>query len=58
LALAGVMGGSESAVSDNTQDIFLECAFFNPSFMMGKARHYDANVPASITVFLLLHLRL
>ncbi len=28
LAFAGVMGGSDSAVTDNTQNIFLECAFF------------------------------
>ncbi len=47
LALAGVMGGSESAVSDSTQDIFLECAFFNPSFMMGKARHYGLHTDSS-----------
>ncbi len=47
LALAGVMGGSESAVSDSTSDIFLECAFFNPSFMMGKARHYGLHTDSS-----------
>ncbi|MCK5356050.1 MAG: phenylalanine--tRNA ligase subunit beta [Methyloprofundus sp.] len=47
LALAGVMGGSESAVSDSTNDIFLECAFFNPSFMMGKARHYGLHTDSS-----------
>jgi len=47
LALAGVMGGSETAVSDATQDIFLECAFFNPSFMMGKARHYGLHTDSS-----------
>ncbi|NOR81045.1 MAG: phenylalanine--tRNA ligase subunit beta, partial [Methyloprofundus sp.] len=47
LALAGVMGGSESAVSDTTNDIFLECAFFNPSFMMGKARHYGLHTDSS-----------
>ena len=47
LALAGVMGGSESAVSDSTQDIFLECAFFNPGFMMGKARHYGLHTDSS-----------
>lgn len=47
LALAGVMGGSESAVSDSTKDIFLECAFFNPSFMMGKARHYGLHTDSS-----------
>lgn len=47
LALAGVMGGSESAVSDSTKDIFLECAFFNPSFVMGKARHYGLHTDSS-----------
>jgi len=47
LALAGVMGGSESAVSDSTKDIFLECAFFSPSFMMGKARHYGLHTDSS-----------
>ncbi len=47
LALAGVMGGSETAVSDTTEDIFLECAFFNPSFMMGKARHYGLHTDSS-----------
>ena len=47
LALAGIMGGSESAVSDSTADIFLECAFFSPSFMMGKARHYGLHTDSS-----------
>ncbi|OYV16862.1 MAG: phenylalanyl-tRNA synthetase beta chain [Methylococcaceae bacterium NSP1-2] len=44
LALAGVMGGSESAVSDSTQDVFLECAFFTPQTIAGKARlHTDSS---------------
>ncbi len=47
LALAGIMGGSESAVSDSTTTIFLECAFFNPGFMMGKARHYGLHTDSS-----------
>ena len=47
LALAGIMGGSESAVSDATTDIFLECAFFSPSFMMGKSRHYGLHTDSS-----------
>ena len=47
LALAGIMGGSESAVSDTTTDIFLECAFFSPSFMMGKSRHYGLHTDSS-----------
>ncbi|MDC9729652.1 MAG: phenylalanine--tRNA ligase subunit beta [Methyloprofundus sp.] len=47
LALAGVMGGKDSAVADETQDIFLECAFFAPLFMMGKARHYGLHTDSS-----------
>jgi phenylalanyl-tRNA synthetase beta chain len=47
LALAGVMGGKSSAVSEATQDIFLECAFFAPLFMMGKARHYGLHTDSS-----------
>jgi len=47
LALAGVMGGSESAVSDDTQDVFLECAFFNPRSIAGKARNYGLHTDSS-----------
>jgi phenylalanyl-tRNA synthetase beta chain len=38
VALAGVMGGAESAVDDATADIFLESAFFAPSVIVGKSR--------------------
>lgn len=47
LALAGVMGGSESAVSDTTQNIFLECAFFTPQTIAGKARQYGLHTDSS-----------
>ena len=47
LALAGVMGGSGSAVSDETRDIFLECAFFTPATMMGKARRFGLHTDSS-----------
>ena len=47
LAFAGVMGGSKSAVSDSTQDIFLECAFFNPLNIAGKARKYGLHTDSS-----------
>jgi phenylalanyl-tRNA synthetase beta chain len=47
LALAGVMGGSESAVDDETQDIFLECAFFTPLSIAGKARNYGLHTDSS-----------
>ena len=38
VALAGVMGGTDSAVDDATTDIFLESAFFVPSVIVGKSR--------------------
>ncbi|MDO9241866.1 MAG: phenylalanine--tRNA ligase subunit beta, partial [Methylicorpusculum sp.] len=47
LALAGIMGGSSSAVNDETQDVFLECAFFTPDKMMGKARKYGLHTDSS-----------
>jgi len=38
LALAGIMGGSDSAVSDVTGDVILESAFFEPDVVAGKSR--------------------
>lgn len=38
LALAGIMGGAYSAVNDDTQDILLEAAYFDPAVIAGKAR--------------------
>lgn len=40
LAIAGVMGGLDSAVTATTQDIFLESAFFSPRTLAGCARRY------------------
>ncbi|WP_445370836.1 phenylalanine--tRNA ligase subunit beta [Methylomonas sp. HW2-6] len=47
LALAGVMGGKESAVFAETRDIFLECAFFNPISVAGKARQFGLHTDSS-----------
>lgn len=47
IALAGIMGGAESAVNDATQDIFLESAFFAPAALAGKARHYGLHTDSS-----------
>ncbi|MDD2769997.1 MAG: phenylalanine--tRNA ligase subunit beta, partial [Methylococcus sp.] len=47
LALAGIMGGEESAVSEATTDIFLECAFFSPPLIMGKARRFGLATDSS-----------
>lgn len=38
LAIAGVMGGLDSACSATTQNIMLEAAWFNPVTIAGKAR--------------------
>ncbi|MBV2234405.1 MAG: phenylalanine--tRNA ligase subunit beta [Sterolibacterium sp.] len=38
LALAGIMGGEDSGVTDRTTEIFLESAFFTPAAIAGKAR--------------------
>ena len=47
LALAGVMGGEASAVSAKTTSIFLECAFFAPLALAGKARAHGLHTDSS-----------
>ncbi len=37
LALAGIMGGMDSGVTEGTVDIFLESAFFSPHIISGKS---------------------
>ncbi len=47
LALAGVMGGLESAVELETTDIFLESAYFDPLTIAGKARKFGLHTESS-----------
>ena len=47
LALAGIMGGEASAVSDSTRNIYLESAYFVPEKIMGKARSYGLHTDSS-----------
>ena len=47
LALAGIMGGEHSGVADDTFDVLLESAWFNPLAIVGKARHYGLHTDAS-----------
>lgn len=39
-AIAGVMGGKDSAVTDKSADIIIESAFFIPEIIMGKSKQY------------------
>ncbi|WP_249976727.1 phenylalanine--tRNA ligase subunit beta [Vreelandella olivaria] len=47
LAMAGIMGGENSGVSETTQTIFLESAYFTPLAVAGKARSYGLHTDAS-----------
>lgn len=47
LAVAGITGGEASAVSASTTDIVLECAFFEPLSVVGKAREYGLHTDSS-----------
>jgi phenylalanyl-tRNA synthetase beta chain len=47
IAFAGVMGGMPSSVTNNTQTIFLESAFFDPIVIAGKARAYNLSTDSS-----------
>ncbi|MCW9014274.1 MAG: phenylalanine--tRNA ligase subunit beta [Gammaproteobacteria bacterium] len=47
LALAGIMGGEGSGVGDETRNLFLECAFFNPLAIAGKAREFGLHTDSS-----------
>jgi phenylalanyl-tRNA synthetase beta chain len=38
LALAGIMGGEESGVTETTTDVILEAAYFTPSFIRRSSR--------------------
>ncbi|MBI5460582.1 MAG: phenylalanine--tRNA ligase subunit beta [Gammaproteobacteria bacterium] len=47
LAIAGVMGGDETGVGETTRDLFLECAFFAPDVLAGRARRYGLQTDSS-----------
>lgn len=47
VAMAGIMGGLATSVTDSTKHVFLECAFFAPLSVAGKARSYGMHTDAS-----------
>jgi phenylalanyl-tRNA synthetase beta chain len=47
VAIAGIMGGLESGVTESTRDILFESAFFNPATIMGKARRFGMHTDSS-----------
>jgi len=47
LALAGIMGGENSGVNDQTCSIFLESAYFAQEAIAGKARGYGLHTDSS-----------
>ncbi|PUE47418.1 phenylalanine--tRNA ligase subunit beta [Limnohabitans sp. 2KL-1] len=40
-SLAGIMGGDATAVSDDTQNIYIEAAFWWPTAIAGRSRRYN-----------------
>ena len=47
IALAGIMGGQGSRVTDDTVDVFLEAAHFAPAAIIGRARRLGMHTDAS-----------
>ena len=47
VALAGVMGGHDTRVTDATRDVFLEAAHFAPAAIIGRARKLGMHTDAS-----------
>lgn len=47
LALAGLMGGADSAVSDTTRNILLESAWFDPRVLAGRALAHGVSSDAA-----------
>lgn len=47
MCIAGVMGGLESGVTEQTRNVFLESAYFNPVWIRKSARRHGINSDAS-----------
>ncbi|WP_031522343.1 phenylalanine--tRNA ligase subunit beta [Siccibacter colletis] len=47
LAMGGIFGGEHSGVSTETRNVLLECAFFSPLAITGRARRHGLHTDAS-----------
>lgn len=47
MCIAGVFGGLDSGVNEKTRDIFLESAYFNPTWVRKTARRHGLNTDSS-----------
>ncbi|MDI9334411.1 MAG: phenylalanine--tRNA ligase subunit beta [Cytophagales bacterium] len=45
-SLAGIMGGDATAVSESTQNIYIEAAFWYPSSIAGRSRRFNFSTDA------------
>lgn len=46
LAIAGILGGADSSVTQDTENIFLESAYFTPQAISGKGLKYNLSTDA------------
>ncbi|OJV35644.1 MAG: phenylalanine--tRNA ligase subunit beta [Bacteroidia bacterium 43-41] len=47
MCMAGVFGGLKSGVTEKTKDVFLESAYFNPTWVRKTARRHGLNTDSS-----------
>ena len=47
MCVAGVFGGLESGTTEETKNVFLECAYFNPTWVRKTARRQQLSTDAS-----------
>ncbi len=47
MCIAGVFGGINSGVTENTKDVFLESAYFSPTYIRRTAQHHALKTDAS-----------
>lgn len=47
MCIGGVFGGLKSGVTESTADVFLECAYFDPTWVRKTARRHGLNTDSS-----------